>query len=171
VAVDAVVPSDLIAATIVAMVSGEEPPPAVRRNHPRSDSDHAASGDPAVMICPECGGVLTEGLEVGIPQWRCRVGHRYSSEALVDAQAANVEAALWIAIRTLEDRARLLAGMAETAESRQISRAARSFRARAEAAREQARIVREALASAAQTTVIETEHDEGDALAAGGGSG
>jgi two-component system CheB/CheR fusion protein len=39
-------------------------------------------------------------------QWECRVGHRYSPESLADAQAGDVEAALWAGIRALEDRVR-----------------------------------------------------------------
>lgn len=53
VAVDAVVPSELVARTIVAMVNGEDPPPAARLNRPAVD---ASSGEPETTVCPECGG-------------------------------------------------------------------------------------------------------------------
>ena len=65
-----------------------------------------------LSICPECGGVLSEHTEAGLTQWRCRVGHRYSPESLADAQAEDVEAALWAAVRALEDRQALLERMA-----------------------------------------------------------
>ena len=173
VAVDAVVPSELVAATIAAMVKGEDPPPAARQNRPQPGPapDDPDPDDPAVMICPDCGGVLTERVEAGVPQWRCRVGHRYSAAGLVDAQADSIESALWMAIRALEDRARLLGSMSDNAESRGMARSARSFRARAASALDQASAVREALTGAAETTLVKTEHDEPDVLAAGGGSG
>lgn len=167
VAVDAVVPSELIAATIVAMVKGEDPPPDSKQNQPVAD---LPPDDHAVMICPDCGGVLTERLEAGVPLWECRVGHRYSQEGLVDAQAINIESALWVAIRALEDRGRLLERMAGNAESRGMVRSARSFTRRARAAREQAGAVREALTEATELALSKPEQDEADSAAAGGGS-
>jgi two-component system, chemotaxis family, protein-glutamate methylesterase/glutaminase len=52
VVVDAVVPSELVADTIAAMVRGEELPPAAKRSQPELDP---VSGDPAVAVCPEGG--------------------------------------------------------------------------------------------------------------------
>jgi two-component system chemotaxis response regulator CheB len=92
-------------------------------------------------------------------QWECRVGHRYSPDSLADAQAAGVEAALWAAVRALEDRELLLARMADQAEARGQPRSARSFRQRAAAAAEHAQQVRAALARAAATTLRTMEHD------------
>lgn len=168
VAVDAVVPSELVAETIVAMVKGEDPPPAA--NQTRADVD-LSSGDPAITVCPDCGGVLSERIESGMPVWQCRVGHRYSSEGLVDAQAVNIESALWVAIRALEDRGRLLEGMADQCEVRGSVRSAGSFRRRAQSAREQARAVRGALTRGAELSLSRNEPDDADAAAAGSGSG
>lgn len=167
VAVDAVVPSEQVADTIVAMVKGEDPPPATQRNRPEVDP---SSGDPAVTVCPECGGVLSERLEAGVPLWECRVGHRYSPEGLVDAQAVSIESALWMAIRALEDRSRLLERMADQCDARGSVRSARSFRRRARSAREQAGVVRDALTRAAELSLSKTEPDDADALTAQGGA-
>jgi two-component system chemotaxis response regulator CheB len=104
-------------------------------------------------VCPDCGGVLTERTEAGVLQWRCRVGHRYSPETLIDAQADDVEAALWAAVRALADRGALLDRMAGQAERRGQARSARRFRRQAQAASEQAEIVRHALSGAARTTL------------------
>jgi len=84
VAVDAVVPSELIADTIAAMVRGEDPPRDAKSSHPELDP---SSGEPLTSICPECGGVLTERSEAGVVLWECGVGHRYSPERLADVQA------------------------------------------------------------------------------------
>jgi two-component system chemotaxis response regulator CheB len=109
--------------------------------------------------------VLTERDEAGVPQWRCRVGHRYSPESLADAQAQGVEAALWAAIRALEDRAALLERIAGQAEERGFGSSARAFRGRAREAEAQAGVVRSALSQAAVTTlqaVADSEEVETD---------
>jgi two-component system chemotaxis response regulator CheB len=155
VAVDAVVPSELIASTVVTMVNGGELPP-----NPAESSDPPGSGQRVTTICPDCGGVLSERLAGGMTQWECRVGHRYSADSLADAQAEGVEAALWAAVRALEDRELLLARMADQAQERGQPRSARSFRRRAKAAGEQAQQVRAALAQAAATTLRMMDHDE-----------
>ena len=174
--VDAIVPAALVGGTIAAMVNGEGPPPSVGAGEPDSvrDSDPALGpkpnphpdpprGEQVVAVCPECGGVLTERTEAGVLQWECRVGHRYSPDTLIDAQADDVEGALWAAIRALADRAALLERMAGQAEKRGQTRSARRFRRQAQAASEQTEIVRQALARAAGTTlrrVIDTDEEE-----------
>lgn len=140
-AADAVVPSELVADTIVAIVKGDDLPPAAKQSEPAVDP---SSGEPAVTLCPDCGGVLSERREAGVALWECRVGHRYSPEGLVDAQAVSLESALWAAIHALEDRSRLLERLAEQYQP-MGQRSARSFRQRAREAHQQARIMREAV--------------------------
>lgn len=172
--VDAIVKSDRLASTIVAMVKGEDPPPGASPeapgptppaaeahasgagSHPRGQSDRI-EGQPVNAICPECGGILSERSAAGVLQWECRVGHRYSPGTLVDAQADSVEAALWAGIRALVDRAILLRRMAEQAEKNGQIRSARRFRRQSDAASEQAEIVRQALTGAALTTLRRVE--------------
>jgi two-component system chemotaxis response regulator CheB len=163
VAVDAIVPADLLGSTIAAMVNGDELPPSERRGEFQPNSEPSRRSDPAVdpppqgeqvvAVCPDCGGVLTEQVEAGLLQWECRVGHRYSAETLIDAQADDVEGALWAAIRALADRAALLERMAGQAERRGQARSACRFRRQAQSASEQAEIVRRAHAGAAGTTL------------------
>lgn len=97
--------------------------------------------------------MLTERVEGGMTQWRCRVGHRYSPDTLADAQAEGIEAALWAAVRALEDREALLRRMAGQARARSQHRSARGFQAKAKAAAEHADQVRDALRRAAATTL------------------
>lgn len=148
VTVDAVVPSDRIAEAIAHMVNSDDPPP----SGPPDPEGWTATED-AGMACPECGGVLVAGQQAGVEQWRCQVGHRYSRESLADAQAASVEAALWSAIRALHERSDLLERLAHRCDSRAQPRSARSFRAKARDAREQADLVRVALNGAATTSL------------------
>src|SRR5262249_17693218 len=63
---------------------------------------------PTALPRPECGGALWDDEQGGIIGYRCRVGHAYSEDALIGAQATGVEAALWTAVEVLEERAELL---------------------------------------------------------------
>jgi two-component system chemotaxis response regulator CheB len=158
VAVDAVLPSHEIANTIVAMVDGQW-------GDPRRDEDPAPGeleGEPVIGTCPECGGVLSEDRRAGLTQWRCKVGHRYSPESLADAQAEDVEAAIWAAVRALEDRQLLLERMAEQAGTRGSNASARIFGDRAREAQAQAAVLRRALEESLGGTlrsVVENTHD------------
>ena len=118
--------------------------------------------DRLTTVCPDCGGVLTEEREAGVAVWRCRVGHRYSPEHLVEAQATDIESALWAAIRALEDRVAVLERLASQMESRGNELSARSFRGRARAATEQAGVLRDVLAQASMSSlssVTDTAND------------
>lgn len=84
VAVDAIVPSTRVASTIAAMVRGEDPPPEAG---PEDPTPAPSEGAEVALVCPECGGVLSERATAGLLQWECRVGHRYSPEALIVRQA------------------------------------------------------------------------------------
>jgi two-component system, chemotaxis family, protein-glutamate methylesterase/glutaminase len=162
VAVDAIVPSELVASTIAAMVKGEDPPPGPTSDDPDPDPP---PGEQVNAVCPECGGVLTERPEAGVLQWECRVGHRYSPDTLIDAQADSVEGALWAALRALADRGALLGRMAQEAEERGQHRSARRFRRQSQSVADQADIVRQVLTGAAGTTLRRVwEGDEDDHL-------
>jgi two-component system chemotaxis response regulator CheB len=64
---------------------------------------NAASG----LTCPECHGSLWELTEKDGKGFRfeCRVGHTYSPDALLREQGEAVEAALWAAVNSLQERA------------------------------------------------------------------
>jgi two-component system, chemotaxis family, protein-glutamate methylesterase/glutaminase len=157
VSVDTVAPSSQIAKSIVQAVRDAPP----QHLSGAGVSSHIAlPGDPVTSICPECGGVLTEHRDAGMTQWRCRVGHRYSPHSLADAQADDVEAALWAAVRALADRHMLLDRLAAQLESRNQERSARSFRQRAAEAAEQAEIVRRALVNAASGSLRRVADDD-----------
>ena len=58
---------------------------------------------PSAYTCPECNGTLFELNENGILNYRCRVGHAYTPENLEAHQAEELEAALWEALKSLEE--------------------------------------------------------------------
>jgi two-component system, chemotaxis family, protein-glutamate methylesterase/glutaminase len=75
----------------------------------------ARLGKPAALTCPNCGGVLNE-IEGSKPlRFRCQVGHALTAEAVAKEQENAVDEALRIALRVIEERAELVARMAEDA--------------------------------------------------------
>lgn len=159
VAVDAVVPLGRIAETITAMVNGDGVPDPPASEDAESEAPEDSS---AITICPECGGVLTERREAGTLHWQCRVGHRYSPETLVEAQRGDVEAALWTAVRALDDRGLLLRRISHQLAAAGQTHSVRRFERRAADAERQADLVRGALAEAARTSLREVAEDEAE---------
>lgn len=86
-----------------------------------------ASGAATRFTCPDCGGVLFASEEPGLLTFNCSVGHRYSPESLVAANLDGVEAALWTAVRTLEDRIVLLSRITDRARASGLARSAASM--------------------------------------------
>jgi len=86
-------------------------------------ADVEALGTQVPLTCPECGGALWE-LSEGGPRYRCHVGHAYSLNTLAKEQVAKVEAALWAALRSLEQSQRLARRMASEARGRGNERSA-----------------------------------------------
>lgn len=79
-------------------------------------------GELSALTCPECGGALWEHQDGELVRFRCHVGHAYSPESMQTEQGRALEAALWSALRSLEERqdlfrrmARRSAGSADTA--------------------------------------------------------
>jgi two-component system chemotaxis response regulator CheB len=71
-------------------------------------------GVPAGISCPDCNGAMFE-IDYDVLRFRCRVGHAWSPESLFAKQLEEAEAALWIAVRSLEEKAALHRRLAETA--------------------------------------------------------
>lgn len=102
-------------------------------------------GRPSVFACPECHGTLWEVQEGELIRFRCRVGHAYSAETLLNEQAVGLEAALWTALRALEESAALSRRLAARAQDRGQGQVARRFRAHAHDLAQRAATVRAAL--------------------------
>jgi two-component system chemotaxis response regulator CheB len=66
--------------------------------------DSELLGPPSGYICPDCNGSL---VSVSDTNFRCRVGHAWTPDALLVARDAEVENALWVALRSLQEKARM----------------------------------------------------------------
>jgi two-component system, chemotaxis family, protein-glutamate methylesterase/glutaminase len=89
----------------------------------------------SALTCPSCHGALWEVDRHGVLQFRCRVGHAYSTQSMIDEQAAAVDRALWAGLRALEERGALNDRLATGADARGHARAAKQFRGLARRAR------------------------------------
>ena len=63
------------------------------------------NGEPSVYTCPDCQGTLFLDRQGGLIRFRCRIGHIYSPESMMEAQDENVERLMWSATRALEEQA------------------------------------------------------------------
>lgn len=89
--------------------------------------DEHKVGTPSAFSCPDCGGVLWEIHDGELLRFRCRVGHGFSVESMISAQADEIEAALWAALKTLEESASISRRMAKQVKDRGHEWLARSF--------------------------------------------
>ncbi|MGA7615271.1 MAG: chemotaxis protein CheB [Thermoanaerobaculia bacterium] len=110
-----------------------------------NDHEPSRNGHPSVFSCPDCGGVLWEVTEENVLRYRCRVGHAFSPETMLEAQGETLEGALWAALATLDESATLARRLAEQHRGRGLPWIAQRFEEREQIARERASLVRQAL--------------------------
>jgi two-component system chemotaxis response regulator CheB len=72
---------------------------------------------PTTLSCPTCHGVLSE-LKSGPLRFRCQSGHAFTPEAALRAQETDVDEAVLLALRVMEERVTLVARMASEARER-----------------------------------------------------
>jgi len=107
-------------------------------------------GRPSVFTCPECHGTLFELAEDDYPRFRCRVGHAYSQETLMSDQWNALEAALWTALRSIEENNNLLLRLAERAEAQGFAASGKHYRTKLQDGQKRAEVVRHALEGTAR---------------------
>lgn len=124
-AADTVAASDEIARVIVETVeqsiahsSGQPTAPA---------HDERVEGTASVFTCPDCGGTLWELEEHGHLRFRCRIGHAYNVNTVLETQRSTLEDSLSAALRALYERADLLHRMARRADARGDKRSSKRF--------------------------------------------
>ena len=92
-----------------------------------SIEEGALPGPATALTCPDCGGAIWEHVDGELVRYRCHVGHAYTADSMVGAQANVVEAALWIAVRALEEKAHLSRRLAERTSGRGLERLAQRY--------------------------------------------
>jgi len=124
-------------------------------------------GQPSAFACPDCHGVLFDIAEGDTHRYLCRVGHAWSAESLAERQGQAVESALWMALRSLEERGALARRVAATAVEAGRPWSVQHFQTRAEEAEHNAGVLRQLLLSHAADPpggwpFDELGHDRGD---------
>lgn len=94
------------------------------------------------IACPDCHGPLWQIGDEQQRRFRCYLGHVASARQLVDDSAAQVEGALWSALRALNDRAHTLEVLAADADKIGNTPSAETYTVRAREARAQAELMR-----------------------------
>jgi two-component system chemotaxis response regulator CheB len=112
---------------------------------PPPDRPRTAPGAGTRFTCPDCGGVLFERTQGSLARFECSVGHVFSIESLSLSQAQALEAALWAAVRSLEDRAAMLERLGARAHHNGQPRSAGAFEREAREAVERAGTIRDTL--------------------------
>jgi two-component system, chemotaxis family, protein-glutamate methylesterase/glutaminase len=110
------------------------------------------------LTCPECGGPLYFAHRERADTYDCLAGHRWSPQSLVEQHSAALDRELWLAIRSLEERGRLTARLAESARKRGHVLSATRFSSACEEADRSADALRQAVrAMSAEVTAEPAE--------------
>jgi two-component system chemotaxis response regulator CheB len=86
---------------------------------------------PSALSCPDCQGVLSEMTDDRPLRYRCQIGHAYTAEALA-SHTDEIDAAVRIAMRVMEERVTLVTRMAEDARQTGRITVAELYESRAE---------------------------------------
>jgi two-component system chemotaxis response regulator CheB len=98
-----------------------------------------------MVVCPDCGGPLWEFRDKEFKHFQCRVGHKFSPESILANHAEVLERALWVAVRTLDERSSLTREMANVARHTASENVIQKFENEAEEAARNAEIIRRML--------------------------
>jgi two-component system, chemotaxis family, protein-glutamate methylesterase/glutaminase len=101
-------------------------------------------GEPSNYTCPECHGVLLQMKEGTRFRFRCHTGHGFSMESLLADITEKMDDALWNSIRAFEEGELFMRHMAEHLGNGENSQSAESFLKRADEAKRQANLMRQA---------------------------
>jgi two-component system, chemotaxis family, protein-glutamate methylesterase/glutaminase len=129
--------------------------------------DFDRPGQPSGFACPECGGALWELRDGELIRYRCRVGHAFSPDTLLAEQSDALEAALWSALRALEERAALAHRMAARADQRGHALIAEKFRVQVRECEAHAGLIRKIILGRAAVNTESAAPETGEKPEAG----
>jgi two-component system, chemotaxis family, protein-glutamate methylesterase/glutaminase len=140
-----------LAPLMTSLAESETPVHAPGRDYNmRAEDLDENTGTPSSQSCPECHGVLWETEEGGTLRFRCRVGHAFTADTMLEDQGVDVERALWAALRVLEENSELSARLAEKARMGGRQHAEKRYSERAEESRHNAKLLRQLLTRGSQ---------------------
>lgn len=93
----------------------------------RTMENEERSGVLSAFTCPECKGPLWELYEGKLIRFRCRQGHAFTADTMLNGQAEAVEDALWTALNILQENQQMLYKLAGDANRRQLQKIAVRF--------------------------------------------
>lgn len=109
------------------------------------DKDMSEIGQLSSLTCPECNGSLWQIVEGSIVRFRCRTGHAFTAEVLLDEMGQSIEKSLWASVRGLEENAALLEHLGRHLREQGKDVVAEHYDQRAEQTRDRAAVVRSAI--------------------------
>jgi len=115
---------------------------------------------PSGYACPDCSGALWERDDGHVLLFRCRVGHGFSSDGLLDAKGEELEGALWSAINVMEERAELAERLKRRAQEQGFARTAQRYQATVQEMRGHVNALRDALRPSANDRELEATTTE-----------
>jgi two-component system chemotaxis response regulator CheB len=106
--------------------------------------------EPSALSCPHCHGVLSELRTPGPLRYRCQTGHAFTAETALAAQQTEIDEALMIALRVMEERVTLTRRMGREARDHGRDAMAETYEARADEYARYAAVLREAAVRAVE---------------------
>jgi two-component system chemotaxis response regulator CheB len=106
--------------------------------------------DPSALSCPDCNGVLSEIRDQQPLRYRCQIGHAYTAEVVAE-RTEEVDHAMRVALRIMEERVTLVRRMAEDARRTGRSAVADLYESRAQEYSHYATVLRQAALAAARS--------------------
>jgi two-component system chemotaxis response regulator CheB len=89
--------------------------------------------------------VLWEAEDDAVLRFRCRVGHAYGAESLLEAEAEVVEEALWTALRALQEQGHLARRVARRLRAHNLPERAERYERQAVESEQHVSVLREVL--------------------------
>ncbi|WP_207483259.1 chemotaxis protein CheB [Arenibaculum pallidiluteum] len=169
VTVDHCVPIGDLAELLVGLTAKNRPPAAARgpSTEERDMSGEFELNPPVALTCPECGGAMKERTVDSLPYYTCHIGHRLAAPDMEAAQFRQMEQALEVALRSLNERMSLCERMGEAARRKGHGMVAEHWEDSARETRERAEVLRRFL----QQDWTRPEPDGEEHRAAGTGAG
>jgi two-component system, chemotaxis family, protein-glutamate methylesterase/glutaminase len=150
---DRTLPIDAIGPAVVALVGDDvtvvTPPEHVAleaqidRQPVARPGELSSLGPQTSLACPDCHGPMWQVGDEALRRYRCYLGHVATASEMLNASAAEVDSALWSAVRALNDRATTLETLRDDASRIGNGQSAASYESRARETRQQVEIARQ----------------------------